>query len=118
MEQELNFTQGELKGELSIQLANDQTLNDFCKQHIAEFNPERFEAFAIRVFVGNETVITVYAQDKMHEDSTTIHEGKFGVKKFKITTLPLGELFSYCQSFNCTVSSGAYEMQDMEVVNK
>ena len=43
---------------------------------------------------------------------------KIAVKKFKLNTLPVNELFSYCSSFNCTLSTGNYALEDMEVMNK
>lgn len=118
MDQELNFNHESLSGELSVKLANDQTLDDFCVQHIIDYNPDRFEALAIRVYVGDETVITVYAVDKTRQENTTLNPGKIPVKKFKITTLPVSELFSYCAGFNCTLTTGNYALNDMEVINK
>ena len=118
MEQEFNFTHEDLAGEISVKLANQQTLDDFCVQHIADYNRDRFEALAIRLYVGSETVITVYAVDKTRQENSSINAGKIPVKKFKITTLPVAELFSYCAGFNCTLSTGNYAIADMEVFNK
>lgn len=118
MEHELNFTQEAVAGEISVKLANNQTLDDFCVQHIAEYNRDRFEALAIRLYVGDETVITVYALDKTRQENTTLNIDKLPVKKFKITTLPLADIFSYCEGFNCTLSTGNYNLADMEVINK
>ncbi len=118
MEQELDFANEVITGELSVKLSNNQTLDDFCVQHIHEYNRDRFEALYIRVFVGNETVITVYAVDKNRQENASQDTGKIPVKKFKITTLPVSELFSYCAGFNCTLSTGNYPIEDMEVINK
>ena len=118
MEHEFNFTREAIAGEMSVKLANNQTLDDFCVQHIADYNRDRFEALAIRVYVGDETVITIYAVDKTRQENTTIMVNKLPVKKFKITTLPVSELFSYCEGFNCTLSTGNYALEDMEVINR
>lgn len=118
MEQQLNFTHEDLQGTFSVKLANDQTLDDFCTQHIAEYNKDRFEAIAIRLYVGAETVITVFALDKTRQDNSTVNIDKIPVKKFKITTLPISELFSYVEGFNCTLGTGNYQLEDMEVINK
>ena len=118
MEQELNFTHEDIKGEMSVKLANDQTLDDFCAQHIADYNRDRFEALAIRLYVGAETIITVYAVDKTRQENNSTNNGTIPVKKFKIETLPVGALFSYCEGFNCTLSTGNYRLEDMEVINK
>ena len=118
MEQRLNYTHEDLTGEMSVKFANDQTLDDFCARYIPEYNRDRFDALAIRLYVGEETVITVFAVDKTRQENSTINTGDLPVKKFKITTVPLSELFTYCSGFNCTLSSGAYDLKDMEVVNK
>lgn len=118
MEQQLNFTHEDLQGTFSVKLANDQTLDDFCMSHIADYNRDRFEALAIRLYVGAETTITVFAVDKTRQENSTVMVDKLPVKKFKITTLPMAELFSYIEGFNCTLTTGNYPLEDMEVINK
>jgi hypothetical protein len=118
MQQELHFEHGDMTGAISVTLANDLTLDDFCVAHIAEYNRNRFEAFAIRLYLGKETVITVYATDKIREEDTDLKAEKIAVKKFKINTIPVNELFSYCAAFNCTLTTGNYDLANMEVMNK
>jgi hypothetical protein len=119
MQHELNFEgHGDLSGEIAVTLANKQTLDDFCVQYIADYNKDRFEAFAIRVLLGKETVITIYAIDKTRQEGTTFNKEKIPVKKFKLDTLPLHSLFSYCESFNFTLTTGNYRLDDMQVINK
>lgn len=118
MKQELSVMKEDISGEITVKMANGQTLSDFCLQHIPEYNPDRFEAFAIRLFVARETVITVYALDKIRQEGTTFNPEKIPVKKFKINTLPLTDMLSYCESFNCTLTTGNYALEDMEVINK
>lgn len=118
MEQELNYTHEDLAGEFSVKLANEQTLDDFCAQHIPDYNRDRFEALAIRLYVGAETVITVYAVDKTRQENSSITPGKVPVKKFKITHLKMIDILSYCAGFNFTLTTGNYAIEDMEVINK
>ena len=118
MQHELNFEHGDIRGDIAVTLANEQTLDDFCAQHIMEYNRDRFEAFAIRVFLGKETVITVFAVDKVRQEDSDLNNEKIAVKKFKITTLPVSELFSYCASLNFTLTTGNYPLEHMEVMNK
>ncbi len=118
MEEEVNYTHEDLKGEFSVKLANEQTLDDFCAEHIPEYNKDRFEALAIRLYVGGETVITVYAVDKTRQETSSGTPGKVPVKKFKITTMKMIDILSYCSGFNCTLSTGNYAIEDMEVINK
>ena len=118
MEYDFNNTKLDVSGFLSVKFANGQTLDDFCAANVADYNRDRFEALAIRVFVGDETIITVYAVDKTRQEVSTINTGTIPVKKFKITTVPLNDLFTYCEGFNCTLSTGNYNVEDMEVINK
>lgn len=108
----------EMKGHISVQLANGQSLDDFCAEYIPEYSSERFEAFAVRIFLGQETVITLFAVDKIRRESHAADETRLPVKKFKLPEMPLTSILSYFQGFNCTLSNGAYELEGMEVINK
>lgn len=118
MQKELQFEHGDISGNIAVTLANKQTLDDFCAQHIPDYNRDRFEAFAMRVFLGKETVITIYAVDKIRQEDTGISTEKIAVKKFKINTIPVNELFSYCASLNFTLTTGNFDLENMEVMNK
>ena len=118
MEQELNYTHEDLQGTFSVKLANNQPLDDFCAQHILEYNRDRLEAIAIRLYVGAETIVTVYALDRIRQENTTMKPDKLPVKKFKITTLTLQDMLSYMQGFNVTLSTGNYDLDDIDVINK
>jgi hypothetical protein len=111
-------TQEDLSGTMSIKLANRQTLDDFCAEYINDYNRNRFEAIAIRLLVGKETIITIYALDKLRQEGSTYNADKIPVKKFKLTDLSAGILFSYCSSLNLTLSTGNYNLEEMEVMNK
>jgi len=117
MENSIQVTE-EIKGTISVKMANHQTLDDFCADHIPDYNRDRFEAFAIRLFLAHETIITIYALDKVRQEDSTIKKEKLAVKKFKITTLDITSILSYFSSFNCTLSNGNYDIEDMEVMNK
>jgi hypothetical protein len=108
----------QLKGIISVNIANNQTLDEFCVEHIPEYNRDRFEALAIRLFLGEETIITIYAIDKQRQEGVTFKKDKLPVKKFKLSDVPLSTLFSYCGAFNCTLTTGNYQMEDMEVINR
>ncbi|MES2775937.1 MAG: hypothetical protein V4722_17305 [Bacteroidota bacterium] len=118
MNDDFNFQHGDIAGAIAVKLANNLTLDDFCEQHVADYNRDRFEAIAIRLFLGKETVITVYAVDKLRQEDGALNPEKLPVKKFKLTTIPANELLSYCESFNFTLSTGTYHVEDMEVINR
>jgi len=103
----------DMTGFVSVKMAANRNLDDFCKQYVPGYDAERFEAVAIRLFAGKETVITVYAHDKQSNSDS----GKLPVKKFKITRAPF-EAYQFIESFNMTLSSGKYDINNMEVTNK
>jgi hypothetical protein len=108
----------QIEGKLTVNMANNQSLDDLCAAYIPDYNRDRFEAFAIRLFLGDETVITIYAVDKNRQEGSNFSAGKLPVKKFKLINISLPDLFSYCGSFNCTLTTGNHEIDDMEVINK
>lgn len=108
----------ELKGYLYVQMTNGQSLDDLCERFIEAYNRDRFEALALRVLVGSETVVTVYAVDKHRQESSSINPDKIPVKKFKLLGLGLHDVINYCTAFNCTLTTGNYNIEDMEVINK
>ena len=118
MQHELNIHHEGLSGQLSVKMANGQTLDDFCTDHLHDYNRDRFEALAIRVYLGGETIITVYAVDKLRQEGSSVNVSKIPVKKFKLSTLSVNELFSYCAGFNFTLSTGNYALEDMEITNR
>ena len=118
MEDLVDHTHGDVSGFIAAKFSNGQTLDDFCVEHIAGYNRNRFEAIALRLFVGKETIITIYALDKIRQEGTTYDHSKIPVKKFKIDTLSADALFSYCDSLNVTLDTGNYAIEDMEVMNK
>lgn len=118
MQPEFNTEHSDLSGSASVKFANGITLDDFCAQHLPTYNTDRFKAIAVRLFEGHETVITIYALDKMKQYDESFDAGKIPVKKFKLDMLSVKELFRYCDSFNCTLTTGAYPVEEMEVINK
>ncbi len=107
-----------IEGTIKVLMANSLTLDDFCSEYIQDYNRDRFEAFAIRLFVGNKTVVTVYAVDKIRQEDSITNPDKIQVRKFKLTDIQLPAILAYCSSFNCTLNTGNYELDDMKVTNK
>ncbi len=106
-----------MKGTISATLANNQSLDDFYAEHIADYNRHRFEAFAIRVFSGNETIFTIYALDKLRLEDSNLHKGRVPVKKLNPQSC-LSSIFTYFISVSSTLPNGNYDINDMEIMNK
>jgi hypothetical protein len=108
----------ELKGEIYVQLKKNESLNKFCTKYFENFNPEQFDAVAIRVYYKKDLQITLYALDRVRHSRSDFDPNELPVKKFKSHNLPLMEVFSIIEEFNFTLTTGNYAMDLMRVINK
>jgi len=69
---------------------------------------------AIRVFFGEESIVTIYAKDN---DAPSQNGGKLRVHKFK-REMNLNKLLNYTKNLNFTLSPGEFDIENMEVTNK
>lgn len=115
---ELNSNKHELKGTLALKLKSDKTLDEFCQKNFENYNNDRFEAVAIRVYYGKETIMTLYALDKIRQKTGTYDLNKIPVKKFKKDVAHLSDLIEFVEEFNFTLKAGHYDIEDIEVINK
>src|SRR5688572_19302761 len=106
----------DLRGKIAVKLFDNMDLEDLCAAHIPGYDRGRFEVVAVRVFASKEFIVTIYAEDKLSQK--TVKELRYPVKKFKIQTLSMAELFNFVEAFNFTVSDDDYYLEDMEVTNK
>jgi hypothetical protein len=105
---------GDLGGTISVKLKEGKKFNDYCRNAIPGYNSERLEAFAIRIFYGKELIVTVYAVDHAEKNS----DKNLPVKKFKMNVTSLQEILSYVEECNFTITTGNYQLDEMEVINK
>ena len=91
-------------------------LQDLCIKHIPGYEKERFDIVAVRVFASKEFIVTIYAADK--QSNKTVKEMRYPVKKFKVQSLSMAELFDFVEAFSFTVSDDNFYLEDMEVTNK
>ncbi|MDB5228944.1 MAG: hypothetical protein JWN78_3137 [Bacteroidota bacterium] len=108
----------DLEGAMSIKFKSRDSFNEYCADHIPNYNTERFEILAIRVYHGRETSVTVYAVDKERMGRGNYSEGKIPVKKFRLNNIRLMDLLPFIDECNFTLTTGIYPLADMEVVNK
>ncbi|MEO5572722.1 MAG: hypothetical protein ABIT08_07025 [Bacteroidia bacterium] len=109
---------GDMGGAISVTFKENANLNDFCAKNIQDYNPERLQAFALRVFYGKEIFITIYAADKDRATANTASGRKVPVKKFKLDRTVLMNLFPFLAECNFTLTTGDFPLEGMEVINK
>lgn len=107
-----------LEGRLSLTFKEEKTFNEFCLANFETYDPDQHDPVAIRFYHGQETVVTLYAVDKIRQEGTTFNQDKMPVKKFKSTQIDLVTLLPYLLEFNFTLSTGNYDLDDIEVINK
>ena len=113
MKSEFPFDHHGISGGITLKLHKGETLDSFCERYVPGYNANELEVVALRIFAGKEIIITVYALDKKAKMKGDM---KLPVRKFKTEGIPIERLFSYIQAFNLTVSTGQYDMDDMEVI--
>jgi len=107
-----------LKGRISLKLHPDKTLEEFCEKKFQNYNRDQFEAVAIKFHYGEELLVTLYALDKVRQEGTTYNPQKLPVKKFQSESFELYDILVFVKEFNVTLSTGNYDLEDMEVINK
>jgi hypothetical protein len=108
----------ELDGMISVQLEAGKTVDDFCERHFDNYNKERFEMIALRLYYGKEIIVTLYALDKHKQEETNFYYKKLPVKKFKTSVLTMADILSYINEFNFTLTAENYSLDNIEVINK
>ena len=107
-----------ISGGIHVKLREGLTLDDICQQEIPDYNRDRFEAVALRLFAGKEVIVTIFALDKLRQEGSNFDPEKLPVKKFKLENVSVPRLFEWFGEFNFTLSSGNYELEDIEVMNR
>jgi len=108
----------DLTGVIAITLNHGSRLDEYCAAKIPDYNPDRFEALAVRVYYGKETIVTLYAVDKSRQEGNNFTGGKIPVKKFKTDVSFLKGFSDHIGELNFTLTTGNYPLADMEVINK
>jgi hypothetical protein len=107
-----------LNGNAAMDLHRKEDLNALAAKFVANYNPDRFDAVALRLFVQkDEPIVTIYAVDKYKQENDNYPKDKLPVKKFKLK-LPFDEFIKHVKKFDLTVSNDAYDIEDILVINK
>lgn len=113
--QPIHYDHHGITGGIAVSLYKNQSIDNFCKEYIPEYHTDRFEAIAIRLYTGKETIITIYALDKHHPNH---NPNKLPVKKFKVTNIALEELLCFFETITFTLTKDSFNIEELEVLNK
>jgi len=107
-----------LTGKSAMDLFSKEDLNTLAMKLIPNYNPDRFDATALRLFVQKgEPIVTLFAVDKQKQEENNYPKSKIPVKKFKIP-ISFNVFKRYFKRFDVTLTNDAYDLADMLVVNK
>ena len=107
-----------MTGSGSLDLFKKQDLNALAVDMIPNYNPDRFDAFGLRFYANNrEPVITLYAVDKSKQEQGDFPKDKLPVKKFKLR-YDFQNFIKMIKSMDMTLTTQAYDIDDMLVINK
>jgi len=106
-----------ISGFADAKLKEAESLDTVFSSLIPEYNVNRFEAVAIRIFLGKENNITLYAIDKMNSSQKNSDSDKLPVKKFKLN-VSIQDLIKHFSNINLTISKENFDIENIEVINK
>ena len=107
-----------LTGRGAMDLFRKEDLNSLAAKLIVNYNPDRFDATALRVFIQKgEPVVTFFAVDKLKQEENNYPRNKVPVKKFKLRT-SFNDFLKHFKRFDVTLTNDAYDISDMLVINK
>jgi hypothetical protein len=107
-----------LVGFAALDLYKKEDLNTLAVRFINGYNPDRFDAMALRFFVQkNEPVIVLYSVDTYKLEDDNYPPDKLPVKKFRIR-IPFDQLIRKIKRFDFTLSNDSYDIGDMLILNK
>lgn len=104
-------------GKITIKFNRNGSLITLCEKFFSTFNADQHEPIALRLFYGKETVLTLYALDKVKQETTSDLREKLPVRKFK-ELIALQDLLPFLGELNFTLEAGNFPLDDMEVINR
>lgn len=85
---------------------------------VADYDPDRYDPVALKVYiVENHPTVTLFVLDKTKQEEDNYPKDKLPVRKLKLQ-LTWSELFSFVRRFDLVVTTGAYDIADMIVINE
>jgi len=118
MENSMAFTgSGDIGGNVSLKFQPGQNLISLCEAIFDHFNADDHEPIALRLYCGKENILTLYALDKVRQETSSTNPDKLPTRKFKQElTSPLVLLHNIAE-INFTLEAGNFPLRDMEVIN-
>jgi hypothetical protein len=108
---------GGLQGKITVKFSRSESLISLCEKFFTTFNADQHEPIALRLFYGKETVLTLYALDKVKQETSNDFREKLPVRKFK-ELISLNDLLPFLGELNFTLETGNFPLEDMEVINR
>ena len=107
-----------LTGKASLELLNRESFNEFAASMITEYNPDRFDPVALKVYASfSGFIVTLYAVDKSRQEQSATSGEKLPVKKFKME-MEAHTFLNCIKSFDLVVSDDAFDIGDIEIINR
>jgi hypothetical protein len=103
----------DLVGTLSVNFRNSEDFNAFAAR-VAGVDLNRYQPIGLRVYVGHETMLTVYATEHTQAAAHRTNAGKVTVRKFKVG-IPLEDLISSFRQLDFTLLAKGYTVDELEI---
>lgn len=106
-----------LTGKASLEFINKESFNRFAAR-ITDYNPDRFDPVALKVYASfSSWIITLYALDKNKQEQESSPVEKLPVRKFKME-MDSHTFLNCIRSFDLVVTDRAFDLEDIEVMNR
>ena len=107
-----------LLGFAGLDFYKEEDLNSLAVRLIDGYNPDRFDAMALRLFIQEkDPVIVIYSVDKFRLEQNNYPTDKLPVKKFRIP-ISFDQLIRSVKRLDFTLGNDNYDIADMLVINK
>ena len=107
-----------LSGYAALDLYRKEDLNSLAMKLVPGYNPDRFDAMALRLFVQKqEPSLVLYAVDKDKMEQDHYPKNKLPVKKFRLQ-ITFRKFLQSIKRLDFTLGTDAYDISDMLVTNK
>ncbi len=117
-EQQPFETEGhDFSGMASLDLHDAPAFYSFLAR-AAKYDPDRYDPVALKVYITeNHPTVTLFVVDKTAQETGTYPKDKLPVRKLKLQ-LMWSELFTFVRRFDIVVTTGAYDVKDILVINE
>lgn len=103
----------DLVGTLSVNFRNAENFSAFAAR-VVGIDLNQYQPIGLRAYVAHETILTIYAAERVQMPGHHEKTGKLSVKKFKVG-IPLAELINNFRQLDFTLMAKGFTVDELEM---